>query len=115
MHERSHTGENPKNVSSVVNAFLQHIHLQSHEISDAGEKPYECNQCCKAFVCHSSLQTHERTHTGEKPYEYNQCGKALACIVISENIIESLLERNITYVISVVNALFIVVIFKDMN
>ena len=103
------------NVISVANPFYSTFIYKVMKLAMLERKPYECNQCCKAFVCHSSLQTHERTHTGEKPYGYNQCGKAFACIVISENIIETLLERNITYVISVLKALFIIVIFKDIN
>ncbi|GAB1297343.1 Zinc finger protein 998 [Apodemus speciosus] len=90
-------------------AFLNMLHVRSH----SGEKPNECDHCDEASARPSHIQYHKRTHTGEKkkPYECNQCSKGfLQTPVISNIIIQHILERNLINLISVVKPLQVTVV-----
>ncbi|KAK7807797.1 hypothetical protein U0070_000112, partial [Myodes glareolus] len=124
IHARTHTGEKPTNVISVLK-FMSSSNLQMHKRTHTGEKSYKCNQCGKALYLplffrgikehileRNLTNTHQRKHTAEKPYKCQQCDKALHILVMLKFMQEHTLERNPTNVISVAKAFCLLVIFK---
>uniref|UniRef100_A0A9L0INB6 C2H2-type domain-containing protein n=1 Tax=Equus asinus TaxID=9793 RepID=A0A9L0INB6_EQUAS len=115
-HKRVHIGEKPCKCDVGGKAFRQKSNLASHQRRDTGKKPYKCNECTKAFAEHSVLTQHKRMHTGEKPFECNQCEKSYTPdLQVSEDIRKSILERNLTNVMSVVKPLWKVHILLDIR
>ncbi|CAG8491313.1 5922_t:CDS:2 [Funneliformis mosseae] len=67
IHERKHTGENPRVYPGCGKGFSQKnnlvIHQRGHEArkKHTDEKPYVCNDCNLKFRRKGSLKKHEKT------------------------------------------------------
>ncbi|GFU31439.1 hypothetical protein NPIL_147191 [Nephila pilipes] len=103
-HERTHTGERPTNIGSVLcsqNAYEKvprilsklfqkgcmyscslcsysspvSYHVKNHIRTHTGERPFPCTVCNKKFSSKTNLNVHFRLHTGELPFECPVCKK----------------------------------------